>query len=166
VIALSSVLSIGAPLAAPGRLPATAVGAAVALGCLGFLAAAGLWRRARWARPPALAVAALNALSALPGVVSAPTPGLAAGAGATVVGMAVVLVPLLLPASQDAYAVLADLDRRLAQALPPEAVLPTIVETVATALILPYAAITLAPAGTGVRDRAHAIIRARDAGLG
>jgi len=119
------------------------MGAIVLLGVGGLLAAAGLWRRARWARPLAIVVAALNVVSALPGVTSAPTTELAAGAGATIVGLAVVVALLLLPASQDAYVVLARLDRRLALAIPPESVLPTIVETVATALALPYVAITL-----------------------
>ena len=45
------------------------------------------------------------------------------------------------------YGVLARLDQRLALALPAEAVLPTIVETVATALKLPYAAVTLVQQG-------------------
>ncbi|MCB0223916.1 MAG: histidine kinase, partial [Anaerolineae bacterium] len=43
----------------------------------------------------------------------------------------------------DPYAVLARLGARLEATLAPEAVLPTIVETVAQALKLPYAAITL-----------------------
>lgn len=46
------------------------------------------------------------------------------------------------------YAVLARLDGRLAEALPAETALSTIVATVASALKLPYAAITLAAAGT------------------
>jgi signal transduction histidine kinase len=43
----------------------------------------------------------------------------------------------------DPYAVLSELGRRLEVTLAPDAVLPTIVETVATALKLPYAAIAL-----------------------
>ncbi len=43
----------------------------------------------------------------------------------------------------DPYAVLSDLSQRLSATLAPEAVLPTIVETVAQALKLPYVAITL-----------------------
>jgi signal transduction histidine kinase len=48
------------------------------------------------------------------------------------------------------YAVVARLGRRLESTLAPEAVLPTIVETVAQALKLPYAAITWQQDGTGV----------------
>ncbi len=43
----------------------------------------------------------------------------------------------------DPYAVLSDLSQRLEAALAPEAVLPTIVDTVAQALKLPYVAITI-----------------------
>jgi hypothetical protein len=43
----------------------------------------------------------------------------------------------------DPYAVLSDLSQRLEATLAPEAVLPTIVETVAQALKLPYVAITI-----------------------
>jgi signal transduction histidine kinase len=43
----------------------------------------------------------------------------------------------------DPYAVLSDLSQRLEAALAPESVLPTIVETVAQALKLPYVAITI-----------------------
>jgi signal transduction histidine kinase len=52
---------------------------------------------------------------------------------------------LLYGQRDDPYGVLARLDTRLALAIPAETVLPTIVETVATALKLPYAAIALAP---------------------
>ena len=47
----------------------------------------------------------------------------------------------------DPYAVLSRLGRRLEAAIAPEAVLPTIVETVAQSLRLPYAAITLRQEG-------------------
>ncbi len=50
---------------------------------------------------------------------------------------------LLFGERDNPYSVLERLDRRLALAIPAETVLPTIVETVATALKLPYAAITL-----------------------
>jgi signal transduction histidine kinase len=53
---------------------------------------------------------------------------------------------LLYGERDDPYAVLSRLDGRLAGALAPEAVLPTVVETVAQALKLPYAAVALADA--------------------
>jgi signal transduction histidine kinase len=53
---------------------------------------------------------------------------------------------LLFGQRDDPYGVLARLDGRLALAIPAETVLPTIVETVGTALKLPYAAITLVSA--------------------
>jgi signal transduction histidine kinase len=50
---------------------------------------------------------------------------------------------LMYGARDDPYAVLSDLSQRLEAALAPEAVLPTIVETVAQALKLPYVAIAI-----------------------
>ena len=52
----------------------------------------------------------------------------------------------------DPYAVISRLGKRLEAALAPEAVLPTLVETIAQALKLPYAAILLKE-GEGLQDR-------------
>ncbi len=91
-------------LAAPGGPPIAVVLLALVAGAIGFVAAVGLWLRQRWAAWLAIIVAALNALSAAPGIVVAPTLPLRVDAIAAVVGLALILALALLPSSRRAYA--------------------------------------------------------------
>ncbi len=105
LLALLSLLSLALPLmAAPGGPPTFVVIGAVVAGALGLVAAVGLWLRQRWAAWLAIIVGVLNALGAAPGIAIAPNLGLRIGATATVVGLALLIVLVLLPSSRRAYA--------------------------------------------------------------
>lgn len=106
LLALFSVLNLATPLipAAPDGVPAFIVYSGVALGAIGLVAVVGLWRLKKWSIWLTIVVSVLNVLSAAPGFVFAPDPGLLAFAIVTVVGFALIVVLVVLPASRRAYA--------------------------------------------------------------
>lgn len=67
------------------------------LGVLGIVAAWGLWRNQRWGKILTIAVIALGGLSALPGMIIAPTTTLWIAATITVVIDILIIVLVLLP---------------------------------------------------------------------
>lgn len=67
------------------------------LGVLGIVAAWGLWRNQRWGKILTIAVIAIGALSALPGIFFAPTTALWIAATVTVVIDILIIVLVLLP---------------------------------------------------------------------
>ena len=71
---------------------------------MGLVAAAGLWLLKRWGVWLAVAVSALNVLSAAPGIFAAPTAALWVAATVTVLVSALIIVMVLVPASRRAFA--------------------------------------------------------------
>jgi hypothetical protein len=80
LLALLSLVNF-VPLPMEG-VPAVVVYGALVLGVVGLVAAAGLWLLKRWAAWLAVAVSALNLLSAAPGIAFAPTAALRVAATA------------------------------------------------------------------------------------
>ena len=74
---------------------------AVVLGVAGLVAAAGSWMLKRWL---AIAVCAINLVSAAPGIPFAPDAALQAAATATVLVSAIIIVLVVLPTSRRAFA--------------------------------------------------------------
>jgi hypothetical protein len=101
---LSIIASFAIPAPPPGEEgpPEFIIYLGIALGVVGLIAAFGLWQGKRWGLVVAVVVLALNALSALPGVVFAPDMTLQILATIGVVGGIVIIVLLLLPGSRRA----------------------------------------------------------------
>jgi uncharacterized membrane protein (DUF2068 family) len=87
-----------------GGAPAFVFYLTVVVGVVGLIGAAGLWMLRRWGIWLAIVVCVLNFLDAMSGAVGAPTAALQVAAGATAVVFALIVVLVLLPASQRAYA--------------------------------------------------------------
>lgn len=104
VLAMLSAAGLAAPLLLDGGVPAAIIYFSVASGVAGLIAVAGLLRLKRWGMVLAIVVSALGILSAAPGLVAAPTSGLLAQAIVGIVGSALVVVLVALPASRRAYA--------------------------------------------------------------
>ena len=102
LLALSSLLNL-VPLPVEG-VPAVVVYGALVLGVVGLVAAAGLWVLKRWGVWLAVAVSALNLVSAAPGIFAAPTAALRVAATTGVVVSALIIVLVVLPASRRAFA--------------------------------------------------------------
>ena len=102
LLALSSLLNL-VPLPVEG-VPAVVVYGALVLGVVGLVAAAGLWLLKRWGVWLAVAVSALNLLSAAPGIFAAPTAALRVAATTGVVVSALIIVLVVLPSSRRAFA--------------------------------------------------------------
>ena len=102
LLALSSLLSF-VPLPVEG-VPALVVYGALVLGVVGLVAAAGLWLLKGWGVWLAVAVSALNLVSAAPGILFAPTAALRVFATAGVLVCALIIVLMLVPASRRAFA--------------------------------------------------------------
>ena len=105
LLALFSVLNLATPLipAATDGVPAFVVYSGVVLGVVGLIAVAGLWALRQWSVALTIVVSLLNILSAAPGFFFAPTPELFVSAIVTVVGFALIIVLVMLPASRRAY---------------------------------------------------------------
>lgn len=86
-LTLISLMNVGTVTGGNG-LPVAVIVLAVVLGLLGIAAAVGLVRNTVWGRPAALAVAAVNVVSAI--------IGLAAGSDGAVIGLVVSAVALAL----------------------------------------------------------------------
>ncbi len=102
LLALSSLLNF-VPLPVEG-VPAVVVYGALVLGVVGLVAVAGLWMLKRWGVRLAIAVCALNLLSAAPGIPFAPNAALRVAATVTVLVSALVIVLVVVPASRRAFA--------------------------------------------------------------
>ena len=102
LLALSSLLNL-VPLPVEG-VPAVVVYGALVLGVVGLVAAAGLWLLKRWGFWLAVAVSALNLLSAAPGIFAAPTAALRVAATTGVLVSALIIVLVVIPASRRAFA--------------------------------------------------------------
>jgi hypothetical protein len=106
LLALFSVLNLAFPLFAstgPEGVPALIVYSGVVLGVVGLVAVAGLWTLKKWSLWLTIVVSVLNILSAAPGLVFAPDPGLLVSAIVTVVGLALIIMLVMLPTSRRAY---------------------------------------------------------------
>ena len=103
LLALLSLVNVVSPLLPSEGIPASVIYLGVVLGVLGLIGAAGLWMLRRWGLWITVVVAAVNILSAAPGLVFAPSAALFVLALITVVGFAAVLVLAVLPDSRRAY---------------------------------------------------------------
>ena len=105
LLGLLSLLNLVGPLL-PGSegIPAGVIYLAVVLGVAGLVAAAGLWMLKRWGAWLAIAVCAINLVSAAPGIPFAPDAALQAAATATVLVSAIIIVLVVLPTSRRAFA--------------------------------------------------------------
>jgi uncharacterized membrane protein (DUF2068 family) len=106
LLALFSVLSVISTIipAFSEGVPALVVYGGAVLGVVGLIAAYGLWRLKKWSVWLTIVLSVLNVLSAAPGIAFAPTTVLFVSAIVTVVGFALIIVLVVLPASQRAYA--------------------------------------------------------------
>lgn len=106
LLGLSSALSVATtfiPTFSEG-VPAVVVYGGTALGVLGLIAAYGLWALRRWGVWLSVVLSALNLPSAAPGIAFAPTTALFVFATASVIGSALIIVLVLMPASRRAVA--------------------------------------------------------------
>ncbi len=86
------------------KIPPVVVYGDVALGVISLVAAFGLWKLTRWGLILTLIISALNVLSAAPGVVAAPNPGLHVVAAVYVVLSVLIIVLVGLPSARQASA--------------------------------------------------------------
>ena len=103
LLALFSVLNLVFPLFPTAGIPAFIVYSGLMLGVVGLVALVGLWTLKRWSVWLTIVVSVLNILSTAPGFAFAPTPELFVSAIVTVVGFALIIVLVMLPASRRAY---------------------------------------------------------------
>ena len=107
-LGLLALLSLGnlVFLFVPGtnNIPPAIVYSSVVAGVIGLVAAFGLWKARRWGMILTLIVSAFNILSAAPGLLVAPNPGLRVTAGVYVVMSVLIIVLVLLPSARQAYA--------------------------------------------------------------
>jgi hypothetical protein len=105
-IVLLAVLSLGNLLTPvfSGGAPGSAILILGVLGALGLVGAAGLWTLRQWALWLTVVVSVLNILAAAPGLAFAPDPSARALAAVGVVGFALVIALVVLPASRRAHA--------------------------------------------------------------
>jgi uncharacterized membrane protein (DUF2068 family) len=85
-------------------VPAVFVYGALMLGIAGLAGAAGLWMLRKWGAWLAVAVCALNLVSAAPGIPFAPDATLRVAATVTILFSALIVVLVVLPASRRAFA--------------------------------------------------------------
>ncbi len=106
LLALFSVLNLVSTLipAFSSGVPALVVYGSAVLGLVGLVAAYGLWALKRWGVWLTIILSVLNILSAAPGIAFAPTTVLFVAAIVTVVGYALIIVLVVLPASRRAFA--------------------------------------------------------------
>ncbi len=102
LLALSSVLNLAFPLFPTEGIPAFVVYSGVALGVIGLVAVAGLWRLKKWSIWLTIIASVLNILAAAPGIAFAPNGALQAAATVTVIVYALIVVLVVLPASRRA----------------------------------------------------------------
>lgn len=102
LFSLLNVISTFIPAFSNG-VPAIVVYGSAVLGLVGLAATYGLWMLKKWSVWLAIVLSVLNVLSAAPGIAFAPTTLLFVGALVTVVGYALILVLVVMPASRRAY---------------------------------------------------------------
>ena len=104
LMALISLVGLPGPLL-PGseEVPPVVIYGGIVLGIVGLIAAVGLWMLKKWGFWLAIVVSVLNILSAAPGVVFAPNAALKTFAAVGVLVPVLIIVLVLLPASQRAY---------------------------------------------------------------
>ena len=103
LLGLFSVLNLVLPLFPTEGIPAFIIYSGVVLGIVGLVAVVGLWTLKKWSVWLTITVSVLNILSAAPGFVFASDPGLLVSATVTVVGSALTIVLVMLPASRRRY---------------------------------------------------------------
>ncbi len=107
-LVLLALLSLGnlVFLFIPGtnNIPPAIVYSSVVAGVIGLVAAFGLWKARRWGMILTIIVSAFNMLSAAPGLLVAPSPGLRVTAGLYVALSVLIIVLVLLPSARQAYA--------------------------------------------------------------
>jgi hypothetical protein len=100
VNSLGNLAAFGAP-----PIPRPIAYASLVLALVGLFGAFGIWRVKRWGALLSVAVLALTALLAAPGIMFAPIPGLRAVAAVTVILDIAGIVLLFVPASRRTHAV-------------------------------------------------------------
>ena len=103
VLAVFSLVNLISPLLPSEGIPEFVIYLGVVLGIAG-LAAAGLWMLRKWSMWLTIVVSVVNFLSAAPGLTFAPNAALQVAATITVVGSAIIIVLVVLPASRRAFA--------------------------------------------------------------
>ena len=103
LLALFSVVNLLFPLFPIEGIPAAAIYIGVVAGPIGLVGAAGLWLLRKWGIWITIIVSVLNILDAGPGIAFAPNAALQVAATVTVLGFALVLVLVVLPASRRAF---------------------------------------------------------------
>jgi hypothetical protein len=103
--AVFSLLSVPGPLL-PGSegVPAVVIYGGIVLGVAGLVASAGLWMLKKWGLWLTVIINVLNALSAAPGLVVAPSAALQAAALVGVLISALIIVLVVFPSSRRALA--------------------------------------------------------------
>ena len=91
LLALFSVLNLLFPFFPTEGIPAVVVYLAVAVGVVGLLGAAGLWRLRKWGLWLTIGISVLNILSAAPGLSEAPNAALQIAATVTVLAFAFII---------------------------------------------------------------------------
>ena len=104
VLAVFSLVNLISPLLPSEGIPEFVIYLGVVLGIAGLAAAAGLWMLRKWSIWLTIVVSVVNFLSAAPGLAFAPNAALQVAATITVVGSAIIIVLVVLPASRRAFA--------------------------------------------------------------
>ena len=104
VLAVFSLVNLISPLLPSEGIPEFVIYLGVVLGIAGLAAAAGLWMLRKWSMWLTIVVSVVNFLSAAPGLAFAPDAALQVAATITVVGSAIIIVLVVLPASRRALA--------------------------------------------------------------
>ena len=104
VLAVFSLVNLISPLLPSEGIPEFVIYLGVVLGIAGLAAAAGLWMLRKWSIWLTIIVSVVNFLSAAPGLAFAPNAALQVAATITVVGSAIIIVLVVLPASRRAFA--------------------------------------------------------------
>jgi hypothetical protein len=104
VLAVFSLVNLISPLLPSEGIPEFVIYLGVILGIAGLAAAAGLWMLRKWSIWLTIIVSVVNFLSAAPGLAFAPNAALQVAATITVVGSAIIIVLVVLPASRRAFA--------------------------------------------------------------
>ena len=104
VLVVFSLVNLISPLLPSEGIPEFVIYLGVVLGIAGLAAAAGLWMLRKWSMWLTIVVSVVNFLSAAPGLAFAPNAALQVAATITVVGSAIIIVLVVLPASRRALA--------------------------------------------------------------
>ncbi len=103
MLAAMQLLAIVPTGEAPDDIPKIVNYISIAAGIISLIAAAGLWRRKKWAAVTGLIVTALLVLVTAPGIIFGPVIGLQLESAAGVAIGLVIIALILLPVSRRAY---------------------------------------------------------------